>query len=167
MTFRQLGLIAPILSALDDQGYIQPSPIQEKAIPPALQGRAVLGCAQTGTGKTCAFATPILQRLNASPAPNHAIRALILTPTRELAIQIGENIEAYGKNLPLRTAVIFGGVGQGPQVDQLRRGVDILVATPGRLGDLYQQKLLDLSKIEIFVLDEADRMLDMGFIHDV
>ena len=167
MTFRQLGLIAPILSALDDQGYLQPSPIQEKAIPPALLGRDVLGCAQTGTGKTCAFATPILQRLNASPAPNHAIRALILTPTRELAIQIGENIEAYGKNLPLRTAVIFGGVGQGPQVEQLRRGVDILVATPGRLGDLYQQKLLDLSKIEIFVLDEADRMLDMGFIHDV
>ena len=167
MTFRQLGLIAPILSALDDQGYTQPSPIQEKAIPPALQGRDVLGCAQTGTGKTCAFATPILQRLNATPASSHPIRALILTPTRELAIQIGENIEAYGKNLPLRTAVIFGGVGQGPQVDQLRRGVDILVATPGRLGDLYQQKLLDLSKIEIFVLDEADRMLDMGFIHDV
>ena len=167
MTFRDLGLIAPILSALDDQGYTRPSPIQEKAIPPGLAGRDVLGCAQTGTGKTCAFATPILQRLTAASDPKHPIRALILTPTRELAIQIGENIEAYGKNLPLRTAVIFGGVGQGPQVDQLRRGVDILVATPGRLGDLYQQKLLDLSKIEIFVLDEADRMLDMGFIHDV
>ena len=167
MTFRDLGLIAPILSALEDQGYTRPSPIQEKAIPPALEGRDVLGCAQTGTGKTCAFATPILQRLHADPQPKHPIRALILTPTRELAIQIGENIEAYGKNLPLRTAVIFGGVGQAPQVEQLRRGVDILVATPGRLGDLYQQKLLDLSRIEIFVLDEADRMLDMGFIHDV
>ena len=167
MTFRDLGLIAPILSALDDQGYTRPSPIQEKAIPPALQGRDVLGCAQTGTGKTCAFATPILQRLNAAPVPGHPIRALILTPTRELAIQIGENFQHYGKNLSLRCAVIFGGVGQGPQVEQLKKGVDILVATPGRLGDLYQQKLLDLSHIGIFVLDEADRMLDMGFIHDV
>ncbi len=167
MTFRDLGLIAPILSALDDQGYDHPSPIQEKAIPPALEGRDVLGCAQTGTGKTCAFSAPILQRLNSAHHVDHAIRALILTPTRELAIQIGENLEQYGKNLPLRSTVIFGGVGQGPQVDRLKRGVDILVATPGRLGDLYQQKLLDLSSIEIFVLDEADRMLDMGFIHDV
>ena len=167
MTFRDLGLCAPILAALEEQGYSAPSPIQEKAIPPGLEGRDVLGCAQTGTGKTCAFATPILQRLSAEHTKYHAIRALILTPTRELAIQIGENFEAYGKHLSLRTAVIFGGVGQGPQVDQLKRGVDILVATPGRLGDLYQQKLLDLSGIEIFVLDEADRMLDMGFIHDV
>ena len=167
MTFRDLGLIAPILSALADQGYVKPSPIQAKAIPPALIGRDVLGCAQTGTGKTCAFAAPILQRLNAAPDRRHPIRALILTPTRELAIQIGENFDHYGKNLPLRTAVIFGGVGQAPQVEKLQKGVDILVATPGRLGDLYQQKLLDLSKIEIFVLDEADRMLDMGFIHDV
>ena len=167
MTFRDLGLIAPILSALADQGYAKPSPIQAKAIPPALIGRDVLGCAQTGTGKTCAFATPILQRLNAAPNRRHPIRALILTPTRELAIQIGENFDHYGKNLPLRTAVIFGGVGQAPQVEKLQKGVDILVATPGRLGDLYQQKLLDLSTIEIFVLDEADRMLDMGFIHDV
>ena len=167
MTFRDLGLISPILSALHEQGYRQPSPIQEKAIPPALEGRDVLGCAQTGTGKTCAFAAPILQRLSQVTEPAHPIRALILTPTRELAIQIGENFEAYGKKLPLRTAVIFGGVGQGPQVERLKKGVDILVATPGRLGDLYQQKLLDLSQIQIFVLDEADRMLDMGFIHDV
>ena len=167
MTFRDLGLCAPILAALQEQGYSAPSPIQEKAIPPGLEGRDVLGCAQTGTGKTCAFAAPILQRLSAEHSKHHTIRALILTPTRELAIQIGENFEAYGKHLSLRTAVIFGGVGQGPQVAQIKRGVDILVATPGRLGDLYQQKLLDLSGIEIFVLDEADRMLDMGFIHDV
>lgn len=167
MTFRDLGLIPPILSALHEQGYRQPSPIQEKSIPPALEGRDILGCAQTGTGKTCAFAVPILQRLSQSEEKTHAMRALILTPTRELAIQIGESFTAYGKNLSLRTAVIFGGVGQGPQVAQLKKGVDILVATPGRLGDLYQQKLLDLSQIEIFVLDEADRMLDMGFIHDV
>ncbi len=167
MTFRELGLIAPILNALEEQGYERPSPIQEKAIPPALTGRDVLGCAQTGTGKTCAFATPILQRLHASRVQGRPIRSLILTPTRELAIQIGESFAAYGKYLPLRTAVIFGGVGQNPQVEQLKKGVDILVATPGRLGDLYQQGFIDLSKLEIFVLDEADRMLDMGFIHDV
>ena len=167
MTFQDLGLIAPILKALEEQGYQRPSPIQAKAIPPALTGRDVLGCAQTGTGKTCAFATPILQRLNSKKAQGRPVRALILTPTRELAIQIGESFDAYGKNLPLRTAVIFGGVGQGPQVDRLKQGVDILVATPGRLEDLYQQGFVDVSKLEIFVLDEADRMLDMGFIHDV
>ena len=167
MTFRDLGLIAPILKALEEQGYKQPSPIQAKAIPPALIGRDVLGCAQTGTGKTCAFATPILQRLNNKKTEGHPIRALILTPTRELAIQIGESFEAYGKHLPLRAAVIFGGVGHGPQVDKLKKGVDILVATPGRLEDLHQQGFIDVSKLEIFVLDEADRMLDMGFIHDV
>jgi len=167
MTFRDLGLIAPILKALEEQGYKQPSPIQAKAIPPALIGRDVLGCAQTGTGKTCAFATPILQRLNSKKVDGRPIRSLILTPTRELAIQIGESFEAYGKNLPLRTAVIFGGVGQAPQVDKLKKGVDILVATPGRLEDLHQQGFVDVSKLEIFVLDEADRMLDMGFIHDV
>lgn len=166
MTFRELGLSQPILSALETQNYQTPSPIQEKAIPPALAGRDVLGCAQTGTGKTCAFATPILQRLDKA-VPGRPVRALILTPTRELALQIFENIEAYGANLPLRAAVIFGGVAQGPQITTLKRGVDILVATPGRLGDLYQQKLIDLSKLEIFVLDEADRMLDMGFINDV
>jgi len=167
MTFRDLGLIAPILKALEEQGYKQPSPIQAKAIPPALIGRDVLGCAQTGTGKTCAFATPILQRLHSKKADGRPIRSLILTPTRELSIKIGESFNAYGKHLPLRTAVIFGGVGQGPQVDKLKQGVDILVATPGRLEDLHQQGFIDVSKLEIFVLDEADRMLDMGFIHDV
>ena len=167
MTFAELGLNAPILKALEQQGYKTPSPIQAKAIPPALAGRDVLGCAQTGTGKTCAFATPILQLLNQRKNDAHPIRALILTPTRELAIQIGESFDAYGKFLPLRTAVIFGGVGQNPQVQALQRGVDVLVATPGRLEDLYQQGFVDVSKLEIFVLDEADRMLDMGFIHDV
>ncbi len=178
MTFQDLHLMPQIPSALRDMGYEKPSPIQEKAIPPALQGRDVLGCAQTGTGKTCAFATPILQQLyerdqaarkdgsqaNRSPRP---IRALILTPTRELALQIQESFEHYGKNLPLRSAVIFGGVGQQPQVDKLRAGVDILVATPGRLQDLHDQGFIHVEKLEIFVLDEADRMLDMGFIHDV
>ena len=167
MTFRDLGLSAPILRALEEQGYAKPSPIQEKAIPPALTGRDVLGCAQTGTGKTCAFAAPILQRLNTPFRTGRAIRALILTPTRELAIQIGESFEAYGKYLKLRHAVIFGGVGQNPQVEALKKGVDILVATPGRLMDLYQQGFVQLDRLEIFVLDEADRMLDMGFIHDV
>ena len=167
MTFAQLGLCPPILKALAEEGYESPSPIQEKAIPPALDGRDVLGCAQTGTGKTCAFAAPILQRLDGEKVSGRPIRALVLTPTRELALQIQESFAAYGRHLPLRSAVIFGGVGQGPQVEQLKKGVDILVATPGRLGDLYGQKLIDLSRLEIFVLDEADRMLDMGFIHDV
>ena len=167
MTFKELGLIEPILKALAEQGYEKPSPIQEKAIPPALAGRDVLGCAQTGTGKTCAFATPILQELSARKSQGRPIRTLILTPTRELALQIQESFEAYGRHLPLRSAVIFGGVGQAPQVDKLKRGVDILVATPGRLMDLQGQGFIDLSKLEIFVLDEADRMLDMGFIHDV
>ena len=167
MTFRDLGLCAPILSALAEQGYEHPSPIQEKAIPPALEGRDVLGCAQTGTGKTCAFAAPILQRLTEAPVKGRPIRALILTPTRELAIQIGENFSAYGRHLHLRHSVIFGGVGQNPQVETLKRGVDILVATPGRLMDLHDQGFVSLDDLEIFVLDEADRMLDMGFIHDV
>ena len=167
MNFRDLGLTAPILKALTQEGYTDPTPIQRKAIPPALAGRDVLGCAQTGTGKTCAFATPILQRLSGRVPRPRVIRALILTPTRELAIQIQDSFTAYGRNLPLRSAVIFGGVGQQPQVDAIRKGLDILVATPGRLLDLHGQGLLDLSRIEIFVLDEADRMLDMGFIHDV
>jgi ATP-dependent RNA helicase RhlE len=167
MTFQDLGLIDPILKALAEQGYQKPSPIQEKAIGPALAGRDVLGCAQTGTGKTCAFAAPILQTLHAHKPQGRPIRSLLLTPTRELALQIQENFEAYGRYLPLRSAVIFGGVGQAPQVDKLKRGVDILVATPGRLMDLQGQGFIDLSKLEIFVLDEADRMLDMGFIHDV
>ena len=167
MIFQNLGLNAPILKALEEQGYVKPSPIQEKAIPPALAGRDVLGCAQTGTGKTCAFAAPILQRLEGKPGLKRPIRALILTPTRELAIQIGESFEAYGKYLKLRHTVIFGGVGQNPQVEALKRGVDILVATPGRLMDLHDQGFISLGSLEIFVLDEADRMLDMGFIHDV
>ena len=167
MTFQELGLMEPILKALAELGYEKPSPIQEKAISPALSGRDVLGCAQTGTGKTCAFAAPILQRLSAGHPAGRPIRSLILTPTRELALQIQESFEAYGKHLPLRSAVIFGGVGQQPQVDKLKKGVDILVATPGRLLDLQGQGYVDLSRLEIFVLDEADRMLDMGFIHDV
>ena len=167
MDFRQLGLIDPIVKALDQEGYLAPTPIQRGAIPPALAGRDVLGCAQTGTGKTCAFAAPILQRLSEKSVQPRVIRALILTPTRELAIQIQDSFEAYGRYLSLRSAVIFGGVGQQPQVDKINRGLDILVATPGRLLDLHGQGLLDLSRIEIFVLDEADRMLDMGFIHDV
>jgi len=167
MDFRELGLSGPILKALQQEGYTTPTPIQRGAIPPALAGRDVLGCAQTGTGKTCAFATPILQRLSANKVQPRVIRALILTPTRELAIQIGDCFKAYGRNLPLRYGVIFGGVGQQPQVEAIKKGLDILVATPGRLLDLHGQGLLNLSHIEIFVLDEADRMLDMGFIHDV
>lgn len=166
-SFDTLGIQKPILAALTACGYETPTLIQEKAIPAGLAGRDVLGSAQTGTGKTCAFGVPMLQRLNKAGRKKDGIRALILTPTRELAIQIDENLKAYGKNLPLKEAVIFGGVGQAPQVEQLKRGVDILTATPGRLLDLCGQGLLDLSKIEIFVLDEADRMLDMGFIHDV
>lgn len=167
MTFQELGLNEPILRALADQGYEQPSPIQAKAIPPALTGRDVLGCAQTGTGKTCAFAAPILQQLSGRKAQGRPIRALILTPTRELALQIQESFEAYGKYLPLRSTVIFGGVGQAPQVEAIRKGVDILIACPGRLNDLIGQGHIDLSNLEVFVLDEADRMLDMGFVRDV
>ena len=167
MTFENLGLMDSILDALHRQGYTAPTPIQAGAIPAVLQGRDVLGLAQTGTGKTCAFSAPILQRLAGRAVPGRPIRALIVTPTRELAIQIHESLTAYGANLPLRTAVIFGGVGQAPQVQALQRGVDILVATPGRLLDLHGQGLLHLDRLEILVLDEADRMLDMGFIHDV
>lgn len=167
MKFEALGLTRPILKALGEQGYETPTPIQEQAIPAALAGRDVLGCARTGTGKTCAFATPILQRLAAAPKDGRPIRALILTPTRELAIQIQECFEAYGAHLSLKSVVIFGGVGQNPQVEAIQAGCDILVATPGRLEDLHNQGFIDVSRLEIFVLDEADRMLDMGFIHDV
>ena len=168
MTFNELNLSAPVLRAVAQVGYESPSPIQAAAIPPVLAGRDLMGCAQTGTGKTAAFALPMLDRLTASaPRKKGAIRALILTPTRELALQIGESFEAYGKYLTLRSTVIFGGVGQAPQVAALKKGVDILIACPGRLNDLVGQGLLDLSNIEIFVLDEADRMLDMGFVHDV
>ena len=168
MTFNELNLSAPVLRAVAQAGYESPSPIQAAAIPPVLAGRDLMGCAQTGTGKTAAFALPMLDRLTASaPRKKGAIRALILTPTRELALQIGESFEAYGKYLTLRSTVIFGGVGQAPQVAALKKGVDILIACPGRLNDLVGQGLLDLSNIEIFVLDEADRRLDMGFVHDV
>lgn len=174
MRFEDLHLIPPILRALTDEGYTTPSAIQEQAIPPALEGRDVLGCAQTGTGKTAAFALPVLQRFSLAhpqvkktvktPRP---IRALILTPTRELALQVSESFRAYGRYLGITTAVIFGGVPQNTQVAQLRRGVDILVATPGRLNDLIGQGHIRLSQVEVLILDEADRMLDMGFINDV
>jgi ATP-dependent RNA helicase RhlE len=170
MLFSDLGLIPPIATAVAAEGYVAPTPIQARAIPHVLAGRDLLGLAQTGTGKTAAFALPILQRLaatangNARPRP---IRCLVLTPTRELASQIGESFSTYGKHLPLRNAVIFGGVGMEAQKQALRAGMDILVATPGRLLDLAGQGFIDLEKLEVFVLDEADRMLDMGFIHDV
>ena len=168
MTFKELNLSAPLLRAVREAGYETPSPIQAAAIPPVLAGRDLMGCAQTGTGKTAAFALPMLDRLTANaPRRKGAIRALILTPTRELALQIGESFEAYGKYLKLRSTVIFGGVGQAPQVEALKKGVDILIACPGRLNDLIGQGFIDLSALEIFVLDEADRMLDMGFVHDV
>ena len=168
MTFNELNLSAPLLRAVAEAGYESPSPIQASAIPPVLAGRDLMGCAQTGTGKTAAFALPMLDRLTAAPARKKgAVRALILTPTRELALQIGESFEQYSKYLKLRHTVIFGGVGQAPQVAALKQGVDILVACPGRLNDLVGQGLVDLSNVEIFVLDEADRMLDMGFVHDV
>lgn len=168
MTFEELNLSAPVLRAVREAGYTVPSPIQAAAIPPVLAGRDLMGCAQTGTGKTAAFGLPMLDRLAAAePKKPGAVRALILTPTRELALQIGESFAAYGKYLPLRSTVIFGGVGQAPQVQALRSGVEILVACPGRLNDLIGQGHVDLSGVEIFVLDEADRMLDMGFVHDV
>jgi ATP-dependent RNA helicase RhlE len=170
LTFKELHLVAPILKALETEGYTTPTPIQEQSIPHILHGKDLLGCAQTGTGKTAAFAIPILQNLllqQKEDAFNHDIKALILTPTRELAIQIDESFGAYGKHTGLRHAVIFGGVSQFHQTNELRRGVDILIATPGRLLDLISQKFVNLQGIKMFVLDEADRMLDMGFIHDV
>ena len=168
MTFQDLNLLPQLQRAVADLGYAAPSPIQAQAIPPVLLGRDLIGCAQTGTGKTAAFAIPILQRLHGEAVTGRrVIRALVLTPTRELALQIKESFDQYGKHLPLRNTVIFGGVGQAPQVEALQRGVDILVATPGRLNDLCNQGHIDLTRVEAFVLDEADRMLDMGFIHDV
>lgn len=168
MLFTDLNIIKPILDALQKEGYEKPTPIQEKAIPSILQHRDLLGTAQTGTGKTAAFAIPILQNLAERKGPkNNHIKALILTPTRELAIQIEESFNSYGGNLPLRKLVVFGGVKQGNQEKALRRGVDILVATPGRLLDFIAQGIISLKHLEIFVLDEADRMLDMGFVHDV
>jgi len=169
MTFENLGLSENILRAVREQGYSKPTPIQAQAIPLALDGHDLMGAAQTGTGKTAGFALPILELLRHEQAGHgrRSIRVLVITPTRELAAQIGESFATYGKYLPMRSTVIFGGVGAQPQIARLRRGVDILVATPGRLLDLVGQKAVDLSKVEILVLDEADRMLDMGFIHDI
>jgi ATP-dependent RNA helicase RhlE len=165
-SFAALGLCAPLVRAVAEEGYARPTPIQAEAIPYLLAGQDLLGCAQTGTGKTAAFVLPILQRL--SRAPRHGgIRALVLTPTRELAAQIGEHISAYGRHLRLSHAIIYGGVGQRAQERALSRGPDLLVATPGRLLDLMRQGHVRLGRVEVFVLDEADRMLDMGFIHDV
>ncbi|MEQ8910027.1 MAG: DEAD/DEAH box helicase [Vicingaceae bacterium] len=169
MNFKQLGLIDPILRALDTQGYTQPTPIQEQAIPILLEKKDLLGCAQTGTGKTAAFTLPIIQHLYAEVdfKQKRQIKALIITPTRELALQINDNIKAYAQHTKLRHTVIFGGVKQGKQTRTLAQGVDILVATPGRLLDLIGQGFITLKHIQYFVLDEADQMLDMGFIHDI
>lgn len=167
LKFLDLQLIEPIAKALQEEGYETPTPIQQQSIPHVLKGKDLLGTAQTGTGKTAAFAIPILQNLSHKNTKNHQIKALILTPTRELAIQIEESFKAYGRHLPLKTLVIFGGVKQGAQENALKKGVDVLVATPGRLLDFISQGIISLKNLEIFVLDEADRMLDMGFVHDV
>ena len=172
MSFESLGLIQPLLKAVQETGYTAPTPIQAQAIPAVLNGGDLLAGAQTGTGKTAGFTLPLLHKLavqlGQTPAPGkRPVRALILTPTRELAAQVEESVRVYGKYLPIKSMVIFGGVGMNPQIDALRRGVDILVATPGRLLDHHQQGTVDLSQVEYFVLDEADRMLDMGFIHDI
>ena len=169
MTFQELNLIEPLKRAVAEKGYTTPTPIQQQAIPPALEGRDLMGCAQTGTGKTAAFTLPILQLLAAEPRTKgrRTIKALVLTPTRELAAQIDECCRDYARYTDIRHCVIFGGVNQRPQVDALQRGIDLLVATPGRLLDLIGQGYVSLADIRFFVLDEADRMLDMGFIHDI
>ena len=166
--FKELGLIEPILLALFEEGYTTPTQIQAQSIPILLEGKDLLGCAQTGTGKTAAFTLPIIQLLSAKPVEKRKkIKSLIVTPTRELAIQIAESFNAYGRHTQLNCTVIFGGVGQGPQVTALKNGVDVVIATPGRLLDLMNQGFISLRDVEFFVLDEADRMLDMGFVHDV
>ena len=170
MSFESLGLKTEILRAVSEKGYSSPTPIQQQAIPPVLEGKDLMGGAQTGTGKTAGFTLPLLHRLmsSGSKAKNpKSVRALVLTPTRELAAQVGESVDVYGKYLPLKSTVIFGGVSINPQIKTLRKGVDILTATPGRLLDHVSQNTIDLSKVEILVLDEADRMLDMGFIRDI
>ncbi len=169
MSFTKLGLSQPLLRAIKDQGYTTPTPIQEQAIPLIIQKRDILAAAQTGTGKTAGFTLPILHLLSHSKPhmQKKQIRALVLTPTRELAAQVQESVQTYGKHLPYKSTVIFGGVGINPQIATLRRGVDIVIATPGRLLDLASQKAIDFSQLEFLVLDEADRMLDMGFIHDI
>lgn len=169
MTFKELNIIEPILKALSEEGYTSPTPIQQQAIPLLIEGHDLQGCAQTGTGKTAAFSIPIIQKLyrNTKSGSNKQIKALVLTPTRELAIQIDESFATYGKYSDIRHCVIFGGVGQKPQTNALEAGIDVLIATPGRLLDLIGQGYVNLKNIEFFVLDEADRMLDMGFIHDI
>ena len=168
MSFSSLGLIQPLLQAIQESGYTEPSPIQLQAIPAVLNGRDVLASAQTGTGKTASFVLPLLQKLNDMPrAKNNRTRVLILTPTRELAAQVHESIVQYGSHLNLRSTVVFGGVKINPQMMKLRGGVELLVATPGRLLDLHQQRAVQLDELDALVLDEADRMLDMGFIHDI
>lgn len=168
MNFDQLGLSANLVQAIKQKGYTEPSPVQVKAIPAVLSGRDVMAAAQTGTGKTAGFALPILQRLqDVGPVHPHRLRVLILTPTRELAAQVGESVSSYGASLPFKSAVVFGGVKISPQIAKLRAGTDILIATPGRLLDLHSQGEINFNDLEILVLDEADRMLDMGFIHDI
>ncbi|MFT5707511.1 MAG: ATP-dependent RNA helicase RhlE, partial [Oceanospirillaceae bacterium] len=168
MSFADLGLCEPILKAVTEKGYTLPSPIQAKAIPAVLEGKDVMAAAQTGTGKTAGFTLPILHNLaKGNKAKANSIRTLILTPTRELAAQVHENVETYSQYLPLTSAVVFGGVKINPQMQKLRRGVDVLVATPGRLMDLFSQNAVKFNQVEVLVLDEADRMLDMGFIHDI
>ncbi|MEP5933568.1 MAG: DEAD/DEAH box helicase, partial [Winogradskyella arenosi] len=169
MSFKSLGLSEPILKAIQEKGYETPSPIQAKAIPPVLEGKDVLASAQTGTGKTAGFTLPMLHNLSSSRTEqrHRPIRALVLTPTRELAAQVHANVKEYSTHLNIRSTVIFGGVNQKPQVNKLSQGVDVLIATPGRLLDLESQGLLSLKRVEIFVLDEADRMLDMGFVRDI
>jgi ATP-dependent RNA helicase RhlE len=167
MSFDQLGLSAEVFRAVADKGYRQATPIQRQAIPPILEGRDILASAQTGTGKTAGFTLPLLQRLQVSRPDRRSVRALILTPTRELAAQVGESVRDYGRHLPFKALEIYGGVNINPQITKLRNGIDIVVATPGRLLDHLQQRTIDLSHVEILVLDEADRMLDMGFIRDI
>jgi len=169
LTFKELGLSAPLLKAIQEQGYTKATPIQEQAIPVVLQKKDILAGAQTGTGKTAGFTLPLLELLSrAKPTKEkRPVRALIFTPTRELAAQVGESVSLYGKHLPFRSTVIFGGVKINPQITQLRKGVDIIVATPGRLFDHISQGTLKLSQVEFFILDEADRMLDMGFVNDI
>ena len=167
MNFTDLNIIQPILKAIDEAGYTSPTEIQSQSIPLVLEGNDLIGCAQTGTGKTASFAIPILQLLHQKPKQGKIIRTLVLTPTRELAVQINDNFTMYGKNLPIKNTVIFGGVSQNAQVNAIRNGVDVLVATPVRLLDLMSQGIIKLNQIEILVLDEADRMLDMGFVNDI
>lgn len=167
MSFNELGLAAELLSAVSDQGYSKPTPVQQQAIPAIIAGRDIIAAAQTGTGKTAAFTLPLLHLLAQNPKSQKRVRALIVTPTRELAAQIFESVETYGKNLPFKANVIFGGVKINPQIAKLRQGCEIVIATPGRLLDLVNQRAINLSSVETLVLDEADRMLDMGFIHDI